>query len=372
MRWWGAFLLVAAGCGDDVHGGPPTPDAALPDGSNLPDGAAMPDGTPSGPLLRVSGNHIVDGNGQLVRLFGVNRSGTEYACIHGNGIFDGPSDDASLAAIRTWKANAVRVPMNEDCWLAINGVQAQYAGATYQQAIADYVTRLLAHGLYPILELHWSAPGGTAAMGQNPMPDRDHSIDFWTQVAMRFKSDRRVVLELFNEPFPDSNQDTMAAWTCWRDGGTCPGQSYAAAGMQELVTAVRNAGAENVILLGGVQYSNALSRWLEFKPNDATGNLAAAWHIYNFNSCNSQSCYDGAPAGVAAQVPLVATEIGEDDCAGGFISPLMTWLDGKQSSYLGWTWDTWGGCLVLITDYNGTPNGAYGQAFESHLAQVAP
>src|SRR5262249_32288692 len=49
--------------------------------------------------LHVVGNQIRNGAGQPVRLLGVNRSGTEYACIQGWGIFDGPSDAASLQPI---------------------------------------------------------------------------------------------------------------------------------------------------------------------------------------------------------------------------------------------------------------------------------
>jgi endoglucanase len=70
--------------------------------------------------VHVQNNHLVDANGNLLRLYGVNRSGSEYACQQGWGIFDGPSDDASIAAIKAWHVNAVRVPLNEDCWLGIN------------------------------------------------------------------------------------------------------------------------------------------------------------------------------------------------------------------------------------------------------------
>src|SRR5206468_12244108 len=119
--------------------------------------------------------------------------------------------------------------------------------------------------------------------GQTPMPDRDHSIEFWRQVAGRFKTSPGVVFELHNEPFPDGNQDTISAWTCWRDGGNCPGLDYAAAGMQELVDAVRAAGADNLVLLGGVQYSDALGRWREYGPRDAAGNLGAAGIDYHFH-----------------------------------------------------------------------------------------
>src|SRR5262245_3942304 len=65
--------------------------------------------------LHVVDNHLVDKNGKVVQLHGVNRSGTEYACVQDFGIFDGPSDDASVAAIASWNANVVRVPLNEDC-----------------------------------------------------------------------------------------------------------------------------------------------------------------------------------------------------------------------------------------------------------------
>ncbi|HEX3670530.1 MAG TPA: hypothetical protein VHT92_02375 [Candidatus Cybelea sp.] len=69
--------------------------------------------------IKVSGNHLVDGNNDVVDLHGVNRSGTEYACVQGWGIFDGPSDSTSIQAMTTWNVNVVRVPLNEDCWLGI-------------------------------------------------------------------------------------------------------------------------------------------------------------------------------------------------------------------------------------------------------------
>ena len=77
-----------------------------------------------------------------------------------------------------------------------------------------------------------------------------------------------MLFDLFNEPYPDNNQDTTAAWTCWKNGGTCSGMSYQAAGMQTLVNTVRATGATNVIMLGGVQYSGTLSHWGAYAPTD--------------------------------------------------------------------------------------------------------
>ncbi len=305
-------------------------------------------------------------------LRGVNRSGTEFACVQGWGIFDGPSDQASIDAIKSWRANAVRVPLNEDCWLGINGVNPAFSGEAYRQAVASYVELLNRNGLYAILELHWSAPGTTPATGLQPMPDLDHAPAFWSGVAAAFKGNDAALFELFSEPWPDSQQDSTDAWSCWRDGGTCAGVQFEAAGMQTLIDAVRTTGASNVIVLGGVSYSNSVSRWLEYRPNDPMNDLAAAWHVYNFNVCNTVACYDATVAPVGAQVPVIATEVGVDNCDGTFLNTLLDWLDSRQFSYAAWTWNTWNAAcsgLSLVTDYAGTAS-PYGELYRAHLTAL--
>ena len=328
--------------------------------------AGTPPPGPSG--LHVSGNQILDASGNVVRLHGVNRSGTEYACIQGYGFSDeGPVDPQSVFdAMVPWKINAVRIPLNEDCWLGINGAPAAYSGANYQNAIKTLVAEAEADGIYPILELHWSAPGTTQATGQNPMPDADHSVTFWTQVASTFKGDGRVVFEPFNEPYPDGNQDTATAWSCWKNGGGSCSEGYSVAGMQTLVTAIRNAGASNLVLLGGVEYSNSLSQWQSYAPSDPAHNLGAAWHVYDFNVCDTVTCFNTQAAPVAAAVPVVMTEVGSQN-GGTFLTTVLNWDDSHGVSYLAWTWDTWGGWEALITNLNGTPNSGDGQIYKSYL-----
>ncbi len=325
------------------------------------------------------GNQLFNGT-TAVRLLGADRSGTEYSCIQNDGIFDGPNDQASISAMLTWKINAVRVPLNEDCWLAINGAPAKYSGATYQQAIGAYVTLLIQNGIYPILDLHWSAPGTTQATTQYPMPDTDHSVAFWTGVATAFKSQPTVVFDLFNEPYPDKNMEATAAWTCWRDGGTCTNLvlastntavNYPVAGMQTLVTTVRAAGANNFIILGGVEYSNDLTQWLTYEPTDPANNLGASWHVYDNNVCASTSCYNTEGGAVGAKVPIIASEIGaKTACDGSFITGIMDWLDapGKNipaQNYLAWSWNT-DSMPLIISDYTGTPS-CDGTTYKAHL-----
>src|ERR1039458_1148118 len=82
-------------------------------GSRSPSSEAVP------LSITVSGNHFVNGSGQMVRLVGVNRSSTEYACIDWGGYASGSLDASDAAVIAGWHANAVRIPLNEDCWLGI-------------------------------------------------------------------------------------------------------------------------------------------------------------------------------------------------------------------------------------------------------------
>jgi hypothetical protein len=336
-------------------------------------------GRTGAPALHVSGNKLLDAAGSAVVLRGVNRSGAEFQCVHGYSIFDGPTDTRSVLAIASWNVTVVRVPLNEDCWLGSSNVQSQYAGTAYQTAVRNYVALLHTYDINVILDLHWtdgvyngpaSACTDTTATCQKPMPDAANAVPFWKSVATAFKGDNATILDLFNEPYPDAaaNWAATPAWTCWRDGGTCTGIGYQVAGMQTLVNTVRATGATNPIMLGGLRWANDMTQWLQYKPNDPAGNLIASWHSYNFNACVTSSCWDSQIAPVAAAVPLIAGEIGENECGHSYIDGLMSWADSHGIGYLAWTWNAWdcAGGSVLITSYDGTPT-AFGVGLRDHL-----
>ncbi len=181
-------------------------------------------------------------------------------------------------AIAGWKATAVRIPLNEECWLGLSDIKPEYGGTNYINAVKDLVARVEAHGMTPILEMHWSYgqyTGNSAgcsdvhATCQKPMPDMSYAPSFWASVAGIFKDDPAAVFDLFNEPYPDrATSSATDAWKCWRDGGTCPGIPYEVAGMQDLVDSIRGAGAKNVVMAGGLAYSNDLGQWLTYRPTD--------------------------------------------------------------------------------------------------------
>jgi endoglucanase len=299
------------------------------------------------PSVSVVGDSLRDASGRPVRLLGVNRAGTEYACAQGWGTFDGPTDATAVSAIAAWHVNAVRVPLNESCWLGINGVSPTYGGAAYRDAITAWVGRLHAAGLLAVLDLHWNAPGTTLATGQQVMADADHAPAFWTSVATAFHNDPGVVFDLYNEPHDIS-------WACWRDGCTTTG------------------GCRAPVIADGNQWGGDLSSWLSHQPVDPAGQLVAGLHEYSFGRCTTSACWDTEIAPVAALVPVVTGELGEDDCGGSFVTAFLQWADAHGLSYLGWTWNTWD-CKTgpaLISAWDGTPT-AFGAALQSHLAALA-
>lgn len=323
------------------------------------------------PKLRVSGNSLVDGAGQRVFLHGVNYSGGEYACIQGWGIFDGPSDQNFVNGLLSANINAVRLPMNEDCWLGINGVSTTYGGASYRNAFVSFVNLLTSNGITPELDLQWNAPGSQLATGTKLMPDADHSGAFWQSVATTFAGRTDIIFDLYNEPHPSS-------WNIWLNGGM--DGSFNAIGMKELVTIVRSAGFHGVLSLSGIDYANTLggtSGWLALKPADPDGNLAAAVHVYKGNARQSTSAWESDFGPTATQVPLLNNELGaycyDDSCVDPTLATqFWAWLasvggDGTMA----WTWDTWGTVESLVASYNGPVLTSWGQQVKTQYAAYA-
>jgi hypothetical protein len=318
--------------------------------------------------LHVSGNRLLDGKGRVVRLHGVNRSGTEYACVQGWGIFDGPNDAASVKAMAAWNVNAVRIPINVHCWLGINGIDPRYRGANYRQAIVKYVRLLQKHAMYAELAVMWSAPGAYQATYQPGAPDADHAPAAWASLATTFKNYRNVILAPWGETIVDAD--------CFLNGGICAATfgpdntPYETAGMQEAVDVMRKAGYRGVIAIPGITYANDLTEWLSHKPKDPLRQLVAEAHVYGKNVCGTTECFDETLAPVAERVPLIFGEVGEtydaSECDSTNISQFLVWADAHRVGYMTWTWNTWGNCSALIADFAGTPFSDYGAWVRSH------
>lgn len=378
----GALILVAAGVtyGLTRPTSHPTGKPAL--GLRAPRAA-------SAPGLHVSGNQLVDQNNGPVRLRGANMAGTEFVCAQGWSAdpFGGQPEDnaATFTAMHSWGINVVRIPLNEDCWLGINGVRI--GGTAYQTPILKLVRDLEASGFYVIVDLHWSAPGAQKALSQNPAPDQDHSPAFWSDVATQLKGDGNVLFDLYNEPFfywlGPGNSDTYGClWTgCvfsqYETGGSpfTITANWQSAGYTQLIASIRAAGAPNVIMASGVNWARDLSGWLTHRSPDP--NVVAAWHSYPsgnstlLSECAALWCWNQVIAPIAAVVPVVVGETG--DSTNGpvsFLPGFLPFADANHLNVVAWTWNAWTNPNdVLVTNMQtGAPTLGEGVFYKNWLA----
>jgi len=339
------------------------------------------------PTLHVQGRFLVNGAGQMVQLRGVNRAIFESRCTYDAGGFaDGPFDQASVTAMGAWKMTTVRVAVNEDCWLGINGLPLGGNAAGYRSAVTAYVQLLRRNGLYVVIEPHMTAPGAFRSTRIDYMPDLDHMPTFWRSVASVFRADHGIVFDAINEvgmaSWNDPHPAPAGQWNCWRNGCTLDsvyGGRFAAAGAQSLVNAIRGQGATQPIILGGLSYNGDLSRLLAFLPSDAQGQLVASAHIYDYTAgAGVDGMFTTQLEPIARRLPVIVGELGERNCDSGvaaYTSHLLTLVNGEPAKgnifgALGWTWNArtavstgWqcptgpfgeGGPL-LIRNYAGTP-----------------
>jgi endoglucanase len=352
--------------------------------------------------LHVRGNEMVDGSGNIVHLHGANRSGTEYACIQGWGMFDGPNDAPSVAAMAAWHINIVRVPLNEDCWLGINGVNPAYSGANYINAVVNYVNLLHSYGIYAELSLMFGAPGTAQATFQNGAPDQDHSPAMWASMAQTFKNDPNVILAPWSETwYWPQNSD----WQCWLNGcnnlanyggGPFDGDStcgnncyyYTTAGTQEAVTVMRQNAYHGPIAITCLDYANGCGAynsngmtgsWVQYKPTDPDNSVMAEVHLYGGNGCATASCLNQEILPIRqAGYPVMLGEVGEyynwSDCPStSYMQQFIPWAEANDVGMEAWAWDTWGACSGgLVSNYNGTAAQGDGAYVQSNYTSTYP
>jgi endoglucanase len=288
----------------------------------------------------VVGNLICDSSNEPHLFHGVARPSLEWSDTGEN---ISQSDFQLMHS--AWNANVVRISTNENFWLM--------NASGYQGTIANVVQWAEQAGMDVILDLHWS---GTPYPGaQQEMAD-ESSITFWTQVATQFKGDGHVLFELYNEP-------NTVEWGVWQNGGG----GYV--GMQQLYNAVRGTGANNLVIVGGLDWAYDLSGILE--GHAITGvNIAYATHPYSKPSSPEKVPADWGEywGNVSAQYPVIATEFGTLDCSSSYDTDLMTYADQHNVGWIAWAWYV-SGCAFpsIIGDWSGTPLSPSGTAIQAKL-----
>jgi hypothetical protein len=290
-------------------------------------GGSSSSGSSSGGSLvvKVSGNKLIDGNGNPLQLRGANMSGLEFVGVQGGTVSTWGGTIPNWPSFKTWGANAVRIPLNVGSWLGLTTYTAHGQPATsfgsaviadpqgdYKQTVISAVAAAQASGFYVILDLHWSAPqvtldGNTQYLTPDGQPEFMNSstdIPFWTSIAQTFGtqatpqsgvSNAGVIFELFNEPYIDYYASGSTLYGLMLNGGTVSTYSWAVgaysvsptggvgiAGYQQALNAIRGAGANNVCIVNGPSWAQEAENYKQWFPTDtlSTPQLAAGWHPY--------------------------------------------------------------------------------------------
>ncbi len=313
---------------------------------------------------------------------GLNLPSLEWECVQNGQAFD-PGLLESLDAIAGLpEVTVIRLPMNQSCWnedvstrvhTLAEDDSVQTVQGTYRGAVELLIQELDSRGWSVIFDLHWSAPNGQLAREQALLPD-EGSIVFWGSIAEEYGQDERVVaFELHNEPvwafeYNEESEPSLIElnWDCWLNGCITE-EGWQSVGMQQLVDTVREAGAQQDLIVNGLQYANDMRGWLDHAPTDPLGLVVAGFHTYDINRCDDQACWSSEIGPILAEYPVVITEFGDliagsdATCSDVFNQQLIDWVRANGVGYTGWGWFP-GDCGFpsLISSWDGTftPQGA--------------
>jgi hypothetical protein len=269
--------------------------------SIVPPEAPQPAKWPS--ELHVVGNQVLNKANQPVWLQGVNVVSLEFL-VRGDHLLK-----SLVVAVDEWKSNIIRLPVKEEYWFGKSAEQKD-GGAAYRELVDTAITLAANRGAYVLLDLHrFGAP-------------RAEHADFWKDASTRYKNHPALVFDLFNEPHGIS-------WEVWRNGGFVEekkkpadedafltpeekakqAKGFQSIGMQALLDAVRGAGAQNVVLVGGLDWSydlTGIAKGFELKDDGGHGIIYAS-HIYPW-----KRDWAGKVLLVAEKHPILLGEVGAD------------------------------------------------------------
>jgi hypothetical protein len=357
---WGKVEVLTA-TEDQLPKPPPIVPSALmvpADASKLP------------PMLHVAGNELQTPDGKAVWLQGVCIDSMEWSAVGERILKSIP------VAMEQWHSNAIRLPVKANFWFGRGPWQQKDPhGLAYRKLVDDAVNAVAAHGGYIAIDLHrFGAPSA-------------EDVEFWKDVATRYKDNPAVLFELFNEPHSIS-------WKVWRDGGSLADGKHkdvnvaentqaiggeTSVGMQALVDAARSTGAKNIIIAGGLDWGYDLTGVAsgEYVLNDKGGNgIMYSSHIYPWKKDWQKNTLDAA-----AKFPIFVGEVGTPPDYSGFQFipknqryPIEGWAQDMigliQKYKLNWTGFSFHPKCgpMLISDWDYTPTPYWGVYVKEALA----
>jgi mannan endo-1,4-beta-mannosidase len=282
------LVLVLAACtgGHQGGGGPTTSGPAIvaPGGGNGAPGTSSALG--KAPAARkgtgqfeVDKTEIFDPAGRPFVPVGTNMNGP-------NSFFDVPTKGQAATLQDGWGFNTVRLVtcLSSGC---------QGATSTANNDLPGIVAEYTARKMVVMIDYHQLGFGAAATS-----PEVQTAVGFWTDMAKQFKNNPYVWFNLFNEPEANFND--------YKVGLTAPERWRAQ--HQPVISAIRAAGANNVIVIDDTQAGQGAADWWSIGESPAadSGILAAgpklvdpahrlvfsvhAYDVWGFPNDNDPTC----------------------------------------------------------------------------------
>lgn len=308
--------------------------------------------------LRVIGNKILNNSNIAIRLTGVNVGSLEYT-PKGEYITKGVQ-----AAFDNWNSYVIRLPLNQDYWFGYRGSDPE----AYRSIVSSVVHAATIRNRYVILDLHWSGQGDWGqSSGQHKMPD-DNSIIFWQSVSSVFGNNPAVLFGLYNEP-------NSVTWDIWQNGGsvTDGGITYHTPGLQKMIEAVRDVGAKNICIVGGLDWAYDLTGISShvLVDRNTNGTFTGNGIVYDAHVYPWKNDWDTSVSCISNLYPILIGECGYLDRGGNelyltWTPKMLDWMDTNKYNWTGWCLNPNNG-PTLIMDWNFAPTKEWGAYAKQRL-----
>ncbi len=327
--------------------------------------------------LHIEGTRILDDTGHPVRLRGVNVASLEWSSDG-----EGHVLDTLRVATQEWKANIVRLPLSQDRWFGKASEQKD-GGEAYRALVRRAVDETNGRGAYVLLDLHWNDAGEWGKnIGQHKMPDQN-SVEFWKACAKAYRNKPGVLFDLYNETHDVS-------WDVWKDGGSVEetqrvgaGQGaftpvkYPSPGMQALLDTIRATGANNVVVVGGLDWAYDLSGFLKgYALRDAKRGkgLIYACHAYD-NKGDAVPVFLAKLDAALPKIPVIVSEFGDTPKRGAdrtqptpWLTSVLAAIEARNCNWTAWDLHPAAG-PTLITGWSYAPTPSFGVPVKTALTK---
>lgn len=258
--------------------------------------------------LAVANGKLVDKNGVPVQLCGMSLFWSQWIGKYWNAdVVNWLADD--------WEINIIRAAMGVD---ETNGYLTNKF--LEKQKVETVVDAAINKGIYVIIDWH-------SHHAENYQSD---AIEFFQQMATKYKDHPNVIYEIYNEPL-------NVSWA----GVIKP---YAEA----VVSAIRAIDSDNIIVVGTPNWSQNVDAVIGNQIQST--NIAYAFHFYASEPSHYQNLRDKVQVAIANKIPLFVTEWGVSEASGdGSFNQQWTneWINILNQNKLSW-------CNWSVADKNET------------------